>query len=362
MNSVRIIKADEESDEVSLKDILLKVGELSRYLRSKWIFIMVFGVVGCILGFVYAQSKKQIYTATTTFVLEDGGSRSGALAGLGGLASMVGVDVGAGGGVFQGDNILELYKSRSMIERALLTKVSINGRSQLLVDRFIDFNNLKELWSKDLGLSKINFDSVNKNVSIQNVRLKDSILSDIVLKIRSSLNVQKPDKKLSIISVEFKSYDEFFAKTFNEEIVKNVNDFYMQTRIKKSLNNITILQHKTDSVRSVMNGAIYNSASIADGTPNLNPTRQAQRVAPMQRSQFSAETNKAILAELVKNLEMAKITLSKDMPLIQVIDYPIFPLEKQVLSKIKGSVIGGFLLALITVIWLLFKKFLTEII
>ncbi|PTS96251.1 lipopolysaccharide biosynthesis protein, partial [Pedobacter sp. HMWF019] len=98
-----------------------------------------------------------------------------------------------------------------------------------------------------------------------------------------------------------------------------------------------------------------------DATPNLNPTRQTQRTAPVQRSQFSAETNKAILSELVKNLEMSKISLRKETPLIQVIDVPIFPLQKEKFSKLKGIVLGGALAGFLTLFILLFKKILNSV-
>jgi len=112
-----------------------------------------------------------------------------------------------------------------------------------------------------------------------------------------------------------------------------------------------------------MNGAIFSAAAVSDATPNLNPTRQVQRAAPMQRSQFSAETNKAILSELVKNLEMSKISLRKETPLIQVIDKPVYPLAKEAFGKLKGIVMGGllagFLIVVILSLRLVFKNILS---
>ncbi|RZJ80534.1 MAG: lipopolysaccharide biosynthesis protein, partial [Flavobacterium sp.] len=96
-----------QEEDISLKDLILKVGQWWRYLLSKWLIILVFGFIGGALGFTYAYFKKPIYTATTTFVLEDEKS-GGGLGNLAGLASMAGVDLGGGGGgIFQGDNILE---------------------------------------------------------------------------------------------------------------------------------------------------------------------------------------------------------------------------------------------------------------
>jgi len=340
------------SDEISLKDLLLKLRDWYRYLLSKWMTILAVGILGGLLGLIYASFKNPVYTATTTFVLEDS-ETGGGLSQYAGLASMAGIDLGGGGGIFQGDNLLELYKSRTMIEKTLLSEVVYEDKKQLLIDHYLRFNKLREVWDEDDQLKNIQFNSSRATYT----RLQDSILGKIVDDINKNyLVVAKPDKKLNIIKADVKAEDEFFAKSFNEKIVQNVNDFYVQTKTKKSLDNVSILQMKVDSVRAVMNRAIYAAATVSDATPNLNPTRQTQRVAPVQRSQFSAETNKAILSTLIQNLEMSKMSLLKEAPLIQVVDKPIFPLKREKLGKAKGIIIGCFLAGLLTCLFLITRK------
>lgn len=356
------------SDEISLKELVIKAKGIYTYLLSKWLIIFVFGVIGGGVGFAYAYFNKPIYTATTTFVLEDEKGSGGGLGGLAGLASMAGVDLGgSGGGIFQGDNILGLYKSRGILERTLLTEVdNENGKKQLLVDRYIDFNQLRKGWANKQNLVNLKF----SKGSLRNGewfpkpnRLRDSILGVIVADLNKNyLSVSKPDKKLSTIQVDVNAKDEFFAKVFNDELVKNVSQFYIDTKTKKTLQNIQILQNKTDSVRRVMNGAIYSAVEVADATPNLNPTRQVQRAAPTQRAQFSAETNKSILAEMVKNLEMTKISLLRETPLIQLVDQPIYPLNKQSLGKVKGTVLGFVIFSLIVSLLLVVTNIIKKLI
>jgi len=356
---------NDQDDEISLKQLILKGNQWLQYLFSRWIIIVIFSLIGAALGFFYANYKKAVYTATTTFVLEDekGG---GGLGNLSGLASLAGVDLGgSGGGIFQGDNILGLYKSRMMLEQTLLSAVDVGGGRELLVDRYIAFNNLKKGWIEKPSLANLKFKvdtTLDNGVVFKTDRLRDSILGVIVADLNKSyLNVTKPDKKLSAIQVDVKASDEVFAKAFNDALVKNVNEFYIRTKTKKTLNNVQILQHKTDSVRAVMNGAIYSAVAIADATPNLNPTRQVQRIAPSQKAQFSAETNKAVLGEMVKNLELTKMSLLKETPLIQVVDQPIYPLKKEKFGKAKGIVIGGFVACFLICFYLIFRKILKNI-
>lgn len=318
-------------EETSLKKTLSLFRDWWSYLLVKWRVVLCCTLLGGLIGLAYIYLKKTIYTADTTFVLEHSESGGGGLGQYLGLASMVGLDLGGdGGGIFQGDNILELYKSRAMIEKALLNPIA-GDTTQLLINRYLEFNNLRKKWANRSALANIKFTSYQNRTQTKDLgtlRLRDSIMGKVVEQINKKyLTVTKPNQRLDIIKVEVKATDEIFAKEFNNQIVKTVNDFYVQTKTKKSLDNVNILQQKTDSVRAVMNGSIYSAVAATDATPNLNPTRQVQRMVPVQRAQFSAETNKAVLAELLKNLELSKVSLRKETPLIQVIDNPVFPLQ-----------------------------------
>jgi len=348
------------SDELTLKDLLYKLKQLYNYLLTKWILISVIGILGAILGLGFAYSKQPVYTATTSFVLESNEGDSG-FSQYAGIASMVGVDLaGRGGGIFQEDNIVALYKSRSMLQKTLLTSISYQGEKSNLAEVYISINKLREAWAEQNStLSKVSLVDYNPTLDERKDRLKDSLLSSFVNDINKNyLEVGKLDKKLNIISVSVKSKNEFFAKTFNEQLVENVNEFFIQTKTRKSLDNVSILSKKVDSVRAAMNGAIYRVAEISDATPNLNPTRQIQRTVPIQRSQFSAETNKEILGQLIKNLEMSKISLLKETPLIQVVDQPIYPLAVNTYGKVKSGIIGFMVFSFLITLFLAARKFI----
>lgn len=348
------------NNEISLREIFQTFGKYYDFLLSKWLLILSISLLGGLLGLTYAFWKKPVYTATTTFVLESGDS-PGNLGQYAGIASMIGLDLNTGGGIFQGNNILELYRSRTMIEKTLLSQVSYRGETFLLIDRFVAFNKLREEWAEKKRLQNIAFHADWQRLPEAQLRLQDSLLQQISAEINKAyLMVHKPDKN-SIIRVDVHAEDELFAKAFNDMIVANVNDFYVQTKTRKSMSNVKILQAKTDSIRQNMNREIYSAAAVADATPNLNPTRQLQRTAPIQRSQFSAETNRAILGEMVKNLELTKMSLLRETPLIQVVDYPKFPLNKSVPGKISSFIKGMILFGFLTTLILLAKRMFRDI-
>jgi len=346
--------------DITLKEFILKIRSWLKYLFSKWYIILITGFLGGVSGFFYAQSQKKIFTATTTFVLESGDNNGNGVSQMAGLAALAGVNLSqSGGGIFQGENLFELYKSRKMIERTLLLP-SPTDSSLLLLDRYFMFHNDKERWKEqNPKLLEIDF---RKNISGGLLRSRDSILQKVIQDINLfNLNVGKLDKKSGLIKIDVHSPNEVFSKEFNEALVSEVNHFYVNTKTKKSLENIRILQYKTDSVRAVMNGDISIAASVSDATPNLNPTRLAQRLVPTQRSQFSAETNKTILGQLVQNLEMSKMSLLREAPLIQVVDEPVYPLLFAKLSRIKTTMLGAIAAVFLCIFFLLGTKLLRHI-
>jgi len=246
-----------------------------------------------------------------------------------------------------------------MIEATLLMP-SESDSSVLLLDRYLELSQAKDRWKEvNPELLQIRFKASN-SANLQ--RAKDSILNQATVDInKNNLVVGKLDAKLSIMKVDVKSENEVFSKEFNESLVSQVNKFYIETKTKKSLESVHVLQKKTDSVRAEMNGNISVAAFAIDATPNLNPTRQAQRLVPTQRSQVSAETNKAILAELVKNLEIAKLGLLQESPLIQKVDEPVYPLEKKNIGKLKGILLGAFVSGFLIVFFLLIRKLFNSI-
>jgi hypothetical protein len=350
------------TEEISLKELINKIKELWAYLLKRWTTILCAGILGGALGFTYAYFKKPIYIAELSFALEDDKSSGGGFGAAMGLASQFGVDLGgaSGGGAFSGDNLLVLMKSRSMVESTLLTPITIDGKSQTLANFYIYFNDLRKKWQSKPALKNIQF-LPNANRSSFTLQ-QDSLLGAIYKNItKSILSVDKTDKKLSIITVKVNSENQIFSKLFTEVLVKTVSDFYINTKTKKAVQNVNILQKQTDSVRRQLNAAITGVASSADINPNANPALQILRT-PSQRRQVDVQANQAILTQLVANLEISKVSLRKETPLVQIIDRPILPLEKERVGKLKGLIIGGMITSFIIIIILLLKKTLSNII
>jgi uncharacterized protein involved in exopolysaccharide biosynthesis len=343
----------QQKDEITLKELILKGSEWFRYLKSKWLIIGMVSLLGAALGFWYATKQRPIYTASLSFALEEEGA--GASAAMG-LASQLGIDIGgtSSGGAFKGANVLEIFKSRLMIQKALLEPVSLENNKQSLAELYIEANEWRKAWKKKANLRKLEF-PVHAS---QLTRTQDSILGLIYEKlIKSELTVGQKDKKNSIINVDVKSKDELFAKQFTETLAVIVSDFYVETKSKKAKQNLAILERQRDSIRVALNSSLTGVAVSNDEVFGLNPALNVRRV-PGIKKEVDVQANSAILTELVKQTELARINLRKETPLIQVIDKPILPLKKEKFGKLKGLVIGGLLAAFLVTGLLIGRKLL----
>jgi len=117
---------------VVLGDVIETIKRFFVYLRSQSKLIALCAIIGLVSPLIYRAFQKPAYAASTTFILEEKSAGGG---GLAGIASQVGLDLGSLGGggssVFTGDNILDIIKSRVIIEKVLLTPIAGNSKKTL---------------------------------------------------------------------------------------------------------------------------------------------------------------------------------------------------------------------------------------
>ncbi|WP_215226569.1 GumC domain-containing protein [Echinicola shivajiensis] len=332
-------------DKITFGELVQRGKDWVNFFKSKGRFLLIALVIGGILGLVASWLKKPRYTAETTFVLEE--SDGAGMGGLSGLASLAGINLGSLGsssGLFQGDNIMELYRSDNMLIKTLLSPSEQAGG--LLVDRFVSFHKLDEKWADKVDFEKLDFTKDREHFSV----LQDSVMKAIAKIIRDKeLGVSKPDRKLSIIKVTHTSKDEIFSKAYNEKLVENVNEFYFETKTKKTSENVSILQNQADSLRSILDQDMLELAGMQDDRPNPNPLMQRAAVEAKSK-QIDLQVTSGAYTEIVKNLEVAKINHRNSSPLIQIIDHPRFPLTETKLKWYVGLFMGSaiaFFLALV---------------
>ena len=328
------IEKNNLDDKISLSFLITGLKDWISFLIAKKNYIVL---VSCsILFFTISHNYilNPVHYARTTFVLDNDSTSS--MGDLSSIASLAGINPSSfieASSLFQIDNIQELYKSNAMIKKTLLSKSKINKKNVLIIERFIKAENLEKKWIR-LGLDI-------KNLSLNNSsRVQDSLIKDLVKLIKKQyLLVDKPSRKTTILEIGFDHKDEVLAKIFNENLVKIVNEFYHKTKTLKTGLNLKILQRQSDSVKIILDTSIMLLAEIDQSIPNANPISKVNLV-PYQKAMIDVQTNSAIYGELLKQLELAKVTHRNNMPLIQVIDKPSYPLENSRWKLFKTLIYG----------------------
>jgi len=344
-------KPVQETDEISLKELIQKAGQVISYLKTQWWKLMLLGLLGGVAGFFYAKFSKPKYTAKLTFALAESGDKMG---GIGSIASQFGLDMGGGSaGAFSGDNLLELMKSRLLVEKTLLTSVDSAGKSKLLVNQYIDFNKPKKPKPREPEDPLPVYFTGNEEKQGYSLS-QDSFLAKVSADLtKTNLQVAKMDKKLAIVSVSFTGEDQWFAKNFTQILTQNVTEFYVETKTGQMRKNVKMMEHKVDSVKQALGQAMYGVASEVDGNQFL--VRGVAKV-PQAKKQLEIQVLSTMYGELLKNLELSRTMMAKEQPLIQLIDQPRFPLEKKKSSKLQTSVVGGLLFSFFGIVILLLRR------
>jgi hypothetical protein len=339
------------SDEISLKELILKGKDWMSYLWGyKW-RIIIAGIIGGALGFTYAKYfTKPEYTAQVTFAMEQ--KSGGAASALGGLASSLGIgDIGgsSSSGMFGGENILMLMKSNRIIHEALKAPLE-ELKGDHLLNAYVKNHFSEALKEKKITLFPKTFDSITST------RAQDSLLLLITKNIREKqLIAERADKKTTIINLEVKDQNEQWALLFSKMLVQHAIDLYMDIKVGKLIETEKELSRKRDSIRGLLDGSITTLAIETD----LNSHAPLMRYKTKQaKKQVDVEVLKTMYGNIIQNLEMTKFQRSQEEPIIEIIDEPILPLKIEKFGKAKGIMIGGFLTGFLLLGFLVIRKVL----
>lgn len=348
------------SDEITLNDLFIKSGQWWWYFVSQWWKIAVVGFIGGLGGFIYAGMQPVTFVAKTTFVVEEGKSASSGLGGLASLAGQFGVDMGGGtgGGLFSGDNILLYFKSPSLAREVLLTK-NDSSSNQSLADFYATVYKLKEAWQKNIKIGKVDFPPMG--IDKDYTRLQDSLLQRIIEGIiKTQFTVAKTDKKAGFIDVKVTMEDETLAKVYCERIVQRAVDRYIILKTKRQKATVDKLQSRVDSIANLLSQKTISGASLqtSSSTMDINPLYKTGTAIAFETTVRDKTMLATIFASATQNLEMAKFTLSQETPVIQIVDSPVMPLNKNKISRLKTGIIFSLGCVFLLLVLLIGKKVL----
>lgn len=307
------------------------------YLWKRWLRILLIAIGGAFLGVVASIVIPKKYVASTSFILEGAGSGAQGKLALIQLAMSFG---GSGGGVVDESQLLQILSSRHVLSNALLNKAIVKEKEDLLANHMIDLYGLND--GREPG-----------PFYFEHTKLEDFTYSeDSTMMILTALAgvklLETMNTEEGIVYVNVLSHSDEFSKYFNDALIRETEEFYVSKKIEQDQKTQHIIQKRLDSVLTELR-------LVEDQLAKIKDSHTASFMAQARKEEVQLTREMQVLnvmyAELVKNNEIAQFNLLSNTPLIQIIDRPIFPLKKDGLNIIKGSLLGGIIAFSLTILF-----------
>jgi hypothetical protein len=331
-------------DQLSPKLIIKRIiGVKEIYKKNKKI-IIAFTLAGLLSGFLYDLFNKKIpeYYARIVFNIEAGAAESG----ISGIANMLGLGGGgASSNIFSGDNFIELCKTRSIQEKALLGNVTIKGKNYIFANYFLKYSGaLENELEEDDSLKNFYF----KHTNIEKFTKKELInLRTITDYVAGRYDISLVNRKASFQMLVFRSYNEQCSYHFTRLLLKTVIDFYTFSKTQKSQELYSIMKSRTDSLKAILYGTEARLSRQIDANQNI--IMQEGRLEEQRLSRNTSQLS-AMYLESMRQLDNIKLSLVREAPIITIIDSSKFPLERLVNTSSRmvfGLTILGLMLSFV---------------
>lgn len=316
-------------EKLQLSDLVnASKGWLQFYARS-WKLNSIIIFITLLAGSLFAVLQVKKYQAKVSFIIE--AKSSGMPSGLSGLASSFGVNLGnlsGGESLLAGDNFFEIIRSRDLMEKVLYSKYYDRERSDSfpLINRYLASTGLDEKWKSNVnGFDPVSFssDSMDK----QQTSLKDSLMGEVCQRIiEKNLQSDHQNKQGSVLFVATTTEDPLFSALFTERLVVQARDWFINLKTGIAMANLQQFQRRADSLHNLIARQTYNTAS----EQILNPNEAFKTaLVPVEISQRERLIQQTLYAEVVKNLEFSRMSLSSQTPVVHILDRPHLPLKGQ---------------------------------
>ena len=354
--------SNEQSSDVSIREVLIKGKEYFNYLKKRWFWIPIFMIPFLAYTAWESVNHKVQYQASLSFMIneEDSGGIGAISQVLGQFGGMIGGSKG-----YNYDKILELAKSRKIIERVLFDSIEINNREDYLANHFLD------MYADEDFYGKIRYDELKEfrfnrdDISLFQETEK-SVLKTIHSKIIGNANTSTKDRlltvnysdKTGIMKLYFQSESQNMSVLFLNKEFENLSEFYVEKMTEKQQETYDVFENKVDSVQLELAQTEYALANMKDSNRKIYLKQDLLRQDQLQRK---IQMNYVILAEVVKNKELADYTLKNTTPFIQAIDLPMTPLKPLKYKLIQNAVASAFVGGVFFALFFGLKKFLKDL-
>ena len=301
------------SDEIDLIDLLKKVFKAKKT-------ILYITIISSAIGVLLAVITPNKYTAKTVFIPQnqDSGSTS-----LSGVASLVGINLG--------NNTVSGY-----IPSAMYPQIAQSSKfKRLLLSENIDIIDnvtLKSYLIKTHGLS---FEDANSSSNLYVSKLEEKCFELITKIISISVN-----QKDGFVSISASMSNAEYSATVASKAKEILQKIIIENKIESAKQNLIFTETQLSEKRVVFDEVQAKLAFFSDS--NLNSVNS---FVINEKSKLEAEFEiiNAVVTELSKQVEQAKLQVTKDTPVFSTIIEAVIPNERTSPKRIELILIFGFI-------------------
>lgn len=333
--------SQETEPELDIRTVILFLKGIFSLLNQKRnrIIILSSALVFAGIALLLAWMKPVHFKAESAFIAEETG-KGGGLSSMMSIASQFGL--AGGGGKDNSEKLIEMLKSRKIFERAMLDSATIEGKTDFIINHFLNHTSFGEGLRKQEEFLSFRYDSAEKLS-----RTQDSVLMVLHENLHKEGIKTESKKSSSMLKLNILTEHEELSVAMNQAMLAKLNEYYVETTVARQKNMFNILQNRADSIRLEIELRERLMAKSTD--ENMLSFRMEQRIDAL-RLKREIQVNNLVYAEVIKNLEMARANLLNETPVLSVIDEAVPPLEKVKPAKkywlLGGFILGGFLATL----------------
>ena len=141
------------------------------------------------------------------------------------------------------------------------------------------------------------------------------------------------------------------ARHAAEIVCSSLNKTEIKT--KKAKMTLEALENRIASVKDGLYSSISSRAEVKDA--NINPVFEYSQV-PIIKQHTNIELYSNAYSEMYKNLEIARFQYLINTPLLQIIDFADYPMERVKMSRLKTAIVFSFLFVVVFTVVLLIME------
>lgn len=349
----------QNEDEFTFRYYILKGRSYFNELIRYWYIPAAFALLVAAYQVYKYYKTIPLYPATITFSVDE--DEAGGQSALTGMLSQFGIG-NMRPARYNFDKILELGRSRRVVQESLFGKTTIDGKEDFVANHIIRIYDFS-VASDEEGDGKPFF-FTHDSIPIFNRQENEVLLSLYNFVIgppgqpELALVSASYNEETNIISLTAATKNETLSLELSQRMFQSLSDYYVNKAIEKSQKTYKIVTMKRDSILGELRSTEYQLANFKDRNRSLIIRTDQLPELRLQREVLALST---MYTEVLKNVEMAEFSLRNKTPFIQVIDSPIAPLSPTQLSLLRKIVLGLILGGLIGAVIVAGRKTYREI-